>query len=197
MAEVDINGKKAAQRHLTCSCQREIVIHTSLKDEPNYDGDGSDKAKIFSFEELSERLGIDVVKQPQQPQPVVQTTKTIITSDTTPANVGISTFLTQDDAETLSEAVANYGRVFKPLEDQKQEQDKYLAVAERCKTEGLLIIDGVEEARMIRCALSDRNMKRLYPIDDYADEADHNVKRRTTIVALRDRFTRLFEDANV
>jgi len=199
-AKIEENNKKMIERHITCSCKREVVLRTDPMDEPDNEEGDEDEGQIFSFEELSRRLGVKPPPQPiPQPPPQMKQSKGLIVTDTTDTNEVNQLFtvhLSQDEAETLNEALSHYATVFKPMEEQAKEQQAYLNLATRCKF-GFFKIETEKDASLIRCSLSERNTSRLYPVDEYGDETDHNFQRMLTVRSLRDRLFKEFEAHNV
>lgn len=185
--DVSAGGKDMKERHIICNCTREAVVRTSPKDEPDYNDPNADKEglrrNVISHEALCAKLGLPIntpVIQPAAP-PVAST---IIDPTATTVSGQPSLFLAKDDADLLREIVTHYGAVFK--QGDEEAQAAYSAFVAKIQ-EGMLSTDPTE-VRMVKCAFSDRNLRRLYPVGQYDDETSHNVVRTEAAKSLKDRF---------
>lgn len=205
-AEIEAGGKKMMERHIFCSCQREVVIRTAPKEEPTFDGEADDKdePKIVSQDHLAHMLGL-----PPAPEFVRQVVDNTPTAIENLASIDLSI----DEARVLKELTAHYGNVFKaapptthegpekkdgeePKPDMfSEERAAYNTLAERI-ADGKFVINNIDEARMVRCAFSPRNTRRLYPVkeNDYDDEP--HVVNAKLAETLKDRMFAILEAVN-
>ena len=212
-AEVEEGGKKMMERHIMCPCDREVVIRTTPKYEPNQAvPKGEETSGVVSFDELVRRLNPPAVptgsggwggggaiappppKAPPAPvvaPPELPSIITDIEGASAPVSQEKSIFLSQDDADVLGALVAHYGEKFKDAEVQKEEAKEFAELAERCKQEGMFIITTDKEDRMIRTAFLERNMKKLWPVGQFDDDTDFNVVQTGRAKSLRERFKTL------
>lgn len=203
-ADIDAGGKKMKERHIFCSCQREVVVRTAPKEEPDFEGEDDGQPKVVSQDHLAHMLGL-----PQAPE-----YKRVVV-DNTPTNTeNLATLnLSVDQARVLKELVAHYGNVFKaaPPRTHETEKDKpeappekdmfseeraaYNTLAERIE-DGQFVINNIDEARMVRCALSPRNTRRLYPVGEYDADNEPNVVNSKMSKELVDMILPILEAVN-
>jgi hypothetical protein len=212
-AEIEENGKKMIERHITCNCSREVVIRTSTKDEPGYDEKDPKAAdekwqtktgkNIFSFEEMAERMGVK--PPPVAPAPVptaapaaVPSTPKIIIPGAEPVmpavNSLVSLFVNLEESEVLGEALRHYGEVFKPGEMNEKVRMDFAEMSGRA-IEGIFHIMDKKEAGKVRMAFSGRNLNRLYKHGEYDADESHDVRRAAVARDLRDRIFKKLDDA--
>ena len=206
-ATIEEGGKKMMERHIFCPCQIEVVVRTAPKEEPDYEGPEDDKPKIVSQEHLVKMLGLT-------PAPEV---KRVIEDKTPRQKTGLLMVnLSSEDARVLKESLAHYGNVFKAAppvsthgdkgdknsgpppqyEDMHaKEREAFLVLSEKVYG-GDFMIENIEEARMVRCAFSDRNVRRLYPTKEMDYDDEPNVISVKAVKALRDRILTDLEKLN-
>jgi hypothetical protein len=200
-ADIKDGGKDMKERHIFCPCQREIVIRTSPKDEIEFDGpDDSKKPKVYSQEALAKAMGLDI-------PPEVERTNTNMPL----ANVLVSVTLNADEAALLKDLTAHYGNVFKqplpiegelkdgeppPPDKHQAEREAYIALSEKI-VPPTYSVGSADEAKMIRCALSSRNVVKRFPVKGEAWDDDPNVIGKKAASEMRDRIYKELEVANV
>jgi hypothetical protein len=216
--EVEVEGKTAMERLVMCPCDREYVIHTQPKYEP--DSKETNVSGVMSFEELVKKLKAPPPAPkaaswgpPQSAKKVSSKAKSgivlpgaadasgkasgglIIDPNAIQAAPAVavnekSIFLTQDDADVVSSLIANYGAKFKDAEMQKEEVQEFADLASRAKQEGMFTI-GEKEQRMVRMAFLEKNILKLWPFDAYADETEFNVQQTAKAKLLREKFKQM------
>ena len=211
-AEIEVSGKKMMERHIFCPCQREVVVRTAPKDEVEFDGpEDSKKPKIYSQEALAKAMGLDVPPETER-----------VNNNMPPENVLFSIALTVDEASMLKDLSAHYGNVFKQAPPKAEDQDKdknpdpnaptgpavapmdqhaaeraaYISMSEKIQ-EGAFNVTSAGEAKMIRCALSSRNVARRFPTKDSSWDDDPNVVGKKAAGELRERIYKELEANNV
>ena len=203
-AEIEAGGKKMMERHIFCSCQREVVIRTAPKEEPDFKGEDDGEPKIVSQEHLAHMLGLPTA--PEFKRVVVDNTPT------TTENLA-SIDLSVDEARVFKELTAHYGNVFKAApptthegpekgKDEEPQKDMfsedraaYNTFAERI-ADGQFTIHNIDEARMARCAFSPRNTRRLYPVKDMDYDDEPNVVNAKLAETLKNRLFAILEAVN-
>ena len=210
-ASVEEGGKPMCERHIFCPCQREIVIRTAPKDEPNAPETEEDtkKPKIFSQEALAKAMGLEVPPDVER-----------VNTNLPPENVLVSLTMTPSEIELLKDLVSHYGNVFKPIlpspgldkegkpippEDKfREEREAYLAFAEKIKptaagwgTANTFDVASAVEAKMVRCALSARNVAKRFPADIDGWDDDPNVIGKKAATELREKAYKELEAKNV
>lgn len=210
-AEIEEGGKKMMERHIMCPCDREAVIRTAPKYEPNVDT-GEETSGVVSFDELVRRLDKAAaapatpatnpggwggnwgpptaqkapkkapVAPPAVPSPIIDPSAVPV-----PSSDEKSLFLTQDEADVVSALIAHYGAKFKDAEVQKEEVQEFADLASRAKQEGMFAMSEKEQ-RMVRMGFLERNVKKLWPIAAYADETEFEVQQTAKAKVLRERF---------
>lgn len=193
-SDVEEGGKQMKERHIMCPCDREIVMRTAPKYEPDYEGTEK-TSPLASFEEISRRLGI--VPPPGTPQNAPEAapaTPSLILgpeADQPPASAGKGLFLTPDDASTLSTLIGHYGSYYKCSETQKEDQEKFAVLAERAKLGGMFNLQTEEEERMVRMGFLERNITKIWPVGPYDEEGEFNVQQTIRAKTLREKFKNL------
>jgi hypothetical protein len=202
-AEIEAGNKKMFERHIFCSCQREVVIRTAPKEEPDFQGEDDGEPKIVSQEHLAHMLGL-----PPAPEFVRQIVDNTPTTTENLASIDLSV----DEAKVLKELTAHYGNVFKAAPptthegpEKKDEQPQpdmfseeraaYNTLAERV-ADGKFTINNIDEARMVRCAFSPRNTRRLYPVKDMDYDDEPNVINAKLAEMLKNRMLAILEAVN-
>lgn len=216
-AEIEEGGKKMMERHIMCPCDREVVVRTAPKYEPTASNteEAENTSGVVSFDELVRRLKQGQQEDPppapaanpgwggnwappppkaqkQAPVAVPAPSPVIVDPNATPAptNDEKGIFLTQDEADTVGALIANYGLKFKDAEAQKEEVQEFAELAERAKLGGMFSMSEKEQ-RMCRMAFLERNVKKLWPIAQYADEDEFEVVQTAKAKDLRERFKNL------
>ena len=210
-AAIEDGGKKMCERHIFCPCQREIVIRTAPKDEPDAQEAEEDakKPKIFSQEALAKAMGLEIPPDVER-----------VNTDLPPENVLVSLTMNTKEVELLKDLVTHYGNVFKPMmpspgndkdgkpippNDQfKAEREAYLAFADKIKpaaagwgTANTFDIASASDAKMVRCALSARNVGKRFPVEGDGWDDDPNVIGKKAATELRERAYKELEAKNV
>jgi hypothetical protein len=157
-----------------CACGRKIIIKVVPPKSSR------DNGNIVSHDELCRRLGLPTVTHESEKRQVAGESKT-----TGSDCVKRSLTLSKDEAALLREAVAHYGKVFK---QGSSESTQYIEFAGKIKHGELSV--GEDEEIMIRCALSERNINRLWPVGEFDDDDSYNVKCASSARALMERLVR-------
>lgn len=171
-SEVEQNGKKMMERHISCDCRREIVVRTAPKYEPGADepGEGEKVATVVSFAELSRQFGVLKDTEPYNKPPaapvgeVAPTPKSSIT-------------LTEEQCALFYSLVMNYAKWFKQGKASAKAQKEFFDFADRLAPDEAIEISE-EESRMCKMALSERNLSHVY-----GDEMSEKQKREVKAVS--------------
>ncbi len=154
-AEIEQNGKKMMERHISCRCTREIVVRTAPKYEPDaIVGEDEKIATVMSFAEMSRQAGVLKEVEPHN-KPAADGV-----SEMAPTLKGSVTF-SGDQFKLFYSLVMNYAKWFKQGKASAKEQKKFFEFAERLGS-GTPIEVSDEEALMCRMALSERNLFHIY-----------------------------------
>lgn len=184
-------GKEMVERHISCSCKREIVVRTSPKEEPGFEPvtekDIAKSGKPFSFAEISKQMGVLKEKDKVDTAPVK--------TDYEGGKKSIS--LADHDAELFYQCVYHYGTKFKS--DNPQERMKFYAFAERGKTGSVVVFESETEERMARMAFTERNLYVMFPIIEDLPLAEvhkneESAAGKKAAEALRDRILKVLEE---
>lgn len=153
MTEIEQNGTKMCERHITCACKREVVVRTAPKYEPEAEtGDDEKIATVSSFAELSRQFGV-LKEAPEHNQPGAAK------PETPDAQVKLS----GPSRALLSSLIENYAKWFKQGKASKDSQKKFFDFQEKVvKAEDGSVSLNDEERRMAKMALSERNCYHIW-----------------------------------
>jgi hypothetical protein len=156
-AEVEQNDKKMMERHIRCRCNREIVVRTPPKYEPDFEPAEDEKiSTVASFAEISRQFGVLKEAEPHN-KPLSGDV-----ADEAPPTKTMS--ISEHESDLLTGLVANYGRWFKQGKASAADQKKFMEFAQRILDErGKSLILSEEECRMCKMAFSERNLFHIYP----------------------------------
>lgn len=165
MTEVEQNGVKMCERHITCPCKREIVTFTAPKYEPEAEiGEDEKIATVNSFAEVSRQFGV-LKEAPEHNQSGAEKVET---PDKQVKLSGPSRAL-------FASLIENYAKWFKQGKVSADSQKKFFGLSEKVtKAEDGNIGLGDEERRMAKMALSERNLYHIWS-DEIPKEAQESL----------------------
>lgn len=173
-SDVEHNSVKMKERHVSCACGRGLIVRSALKDEP--DSDNEKSAGKISFEELSRRLGVNnkpIDEDLHKHERNKMRSERIMTVT-----------LEDKQAELLARMLVHYGNVFKPAPNNPMIPDQYSEERQKLNALSQKVIDmqtgenvgySIAEADMLLMATTDRNISKMYPVDEEDDE-DPNLE---------------------
>lgn len=164
--EIEQNGKKMMERHISCRCTREIVVRTAPKYEPDAEvKEGEKIATVVSFAELSRQCGVLKETEPYNKPAAGGLDED--EEDAAPADKG-SVTLPEDQCKLLNQLVMNYANWFKQGKASAKEQKKFFEFAAKLKPNEAISVND-EESRMCKMAISERNLFHIYG-EEMSDE---------------------------
>lgn len=166
-AEIEQNGTKMIERHITCRCTREIVVRTAPKYEPDAEiGEDENVAAVSSFAELSRQFGVRKEAEPYNKPDAGGL-------NLAEPEVRVTLDLNSDDKKLFLSLLDKYARWFKQGKASAEDQKKFFGLHDRWEaaTGPFGLTD--EETRMSKMALSERNIYHVYGASP--SEADKKV----------------------
>lgn len=168
-AEVEQNGKKMMERHITCTCTREVVVRTAPKYEDDAEvGDDEKVATVTSFAELSRKFGVLKEAAPHNTAaPPKEDSEEDAVDDAGPgkedAGPRKKVQILAPNRALFATLIENYAKWFKQGKASKEGQKKFFDFHQKVsEARGGNLSLNDEEIRMARMALSPRNLYHLW-----------------------------------